>query len=91
MGSVPRFSGNKQALRLSFEISNSRERWMRTTAARTLVINLGDQFVRWTNDIFMFFGADYEVNIEASQLNIVLCYLMGFIRYTIANIHLRDS
>lgn len=28
MGSVPRFSGNKQALRLSFEISNSRERWM---------------------------------------------------------------
>lgn len=26
--------------------------------------NLGDQFVRWTNDIFMFFDADYEVNIE---------------------------
>lgn len=41
--------------------------------------------------IALFFGTDYEVNIEASQLNIVSRYLMGLIPYITANPHLRDS
>ncbi|KAG2054166.1 Clavaminate synthase-like protein [Suillus hirtellus] len=68
----------------ALQVLNSREQWINVPPlAGTLVINLGDQFARWTNDIFkstvhramnknivdrysiaLFFGTDYEVNIE---------------------------
>ncbi|KAG1854112.1 hypothetical protein C8R48DRAFT_722353 [Suillus tomentosus] len=68
----------------ALQVLNSREQWINVPPlAGTLVINLGDQSARWTNDIFkstvhramnknivdrysiaLFFGTDYEVNIE---------------------------
>ncbi|KAG1739486.1 uncharacterized protein EDB91DRAFT_387902 [Suillus paluster] len=75
----------------ALQVLNSREQWINVPPLPgTLVINLGDQFARWTNDVFkstvhrasnknivdrysiaLFFGTDYEVNIEASHLNFV--------------------
>ncbi|KAG2337944.1 Clavaminate synthase-like protein [Suillus weaverae] len=68
----------------ALQVLNSREQWINVPPLPgTLVINLGDQFARWTNDIFkstvhraanknmidrysiaLFFGTDYEINIE---------------------------
>ncbi|KAG1739550.1 2OG-Fe(II) oxygenase [Suillus lakei] len=68
----------------ALQVLNSREQWINVPPLPgTLVINLGDQFARWTNDVFkstvhraankntvdrysiaLFFGTDYEVNIE---------------------------
>jgi len=68
----------------SLQVLNSHQQWINVPPLPgTLVINLGDQLARWTNDVFkstvhrasnrnvvdrysiaMFFGTDYEVNIE---------------------------
>ncbi|KAG1884106.1 hypothetical protein F4604DRAFT_1735026 [Suillus subluteus] len=68
----------------ALQILNSQKQWIEAPPIDgTLVINLGDQFARWTNDIFkstvhravnrngvdrysipLFFGTDYDVNIE---------------------------
>ncbi|KAJ8583594.1 Clavaminate synthase-like protein [Rhizopogon salebrosus TDB-379] len=68
----------------ALQVLNSHQQWIDVPPLPgTLVINLGDQFARWTNDVFkstvhracnrnavdrysiaMFFGTDYEVNIE---------------------------
>jgi isopenicillin N synthase-like dioxygenase len=68
----------------ALQVLNSHEQWINVPPLPgTLVINLGDQFARWTNDTFkstvhratnkniidrysiaLFFGTDYEVNIE---------------------------
>jgi hypothetical protein len=58
----------------------------KSTVHRAANKNIVDRY-----SIALFFGTDYEVNIEASQLNIVSRYLMGLIRYITANPHLRDS
>ncbi|OAX38440.1 Clavaminate synthase-like protein [Rhizopogon vinicolor AM-OR11-026] len=68
----------------ALQVLNSEKIWINAPPIEgTLVINLGDQFTRWTNDIFkstvhravnrngvdrysipLFFGTDYDVNIE---------------------------
>ncbi|EIW81555.1 2OG-Fe(II) oxygenase [Coniophora puteana RWD-64-598 SS2] len=68
----------------ALQVLNASKQWVDAPSIDgTLVINLGDQFARWTNDVFkstvhrainrtgaerysipLFFGTDYDVNIE---------------------------
>jgi hypothetical protein len=58
----------------------------KSTVHRAANKNIIDRY-----SIALFFGTDYEVNIEVSRLIIVSRYLMDLIRCITANPHLRDS